>query len=151
MKMIFWTEKIFAFVSAILLANSIAKAQDAANPFDAINSSYQVTVKPIFQTKCFDCHSNQTRWPWYHSLPGIKQLLEQDAAEGREHLDLSDDFPFGGHGSPIEDLDAIDKTLKDGSMPPWKYKLMHRSSRLTAEEKQIILDWINKSKSLVSQ
>jgi len=137
-------------IAAILVHVSVG-AQEAPNLFDTINTTYKDNVKPIFQNKCFNCHSNQTRWPWYHSLPGIKQFLEYDVEEGREHLDLSDDFPFGGHGSPLEDLDAIEKSVNEGTMPPWQYKLMHWFSKFNNNEKEAILDWIRRSRNLISR
>jgi hypothetical protein len=110
-----------------------------------INEAYVQAVKPIFQKKCFDCHSHTVHYPWYYSIPGVRGMIDRDIAEGREHLDFSHDFPFGGHGSPTEDLDAIKETLSEGDMPPLRYQLMHRESGLTAQEKKTILDWIERS------
>jgi len=62
----------------------------------AINESYLATVKPVFRKSCFDCHSSNTNYPWYSNLPGAKQLIQNDIAEAKEHLDMSKDFPFQG-------------------------------------------------------
>ena len=111
----------------------------------SINSDYLKRVRPIFEKKCFDCHSSQTQYPWYHMLPGIKQLIDADIKEGGKHLQMDGDFPFKGHGAPIEDLSAIQKTIEKEEMPPLLYRLMHRDSKPTEQEKSIILDWVNKS------
>ncbi|MBK8204899.1 MAG: heme-binding domain-containing protein, partial [Bdellovibrionales bacterium] len=71
-----------------------------------INELYKFNVKQIFQKKCFDCHSQNTQYPWYYKIPGAKQLIDGDIEEAKEHLDFSNDFPFGGHGAPSEDLEA---------------------------------------------
>ncbi len=110
-----------------------------------INSVYLKQVKPIFLKKCFDCHSSQTQFPWYHSIPGVSHLIDADIAEGKKHLDMTKDFPFQGHGSPEDDLQAIGETLQKETMPPLSYRLMHWESLPTSEEKKIMLGWIAQS------
>lgn len=116
-----------------------------------INELYKEKVKPIFQKKCFDCHSQSTNYPWYYNIPGAKQLIDGDTKEAKEHLDFSNDFPFGGHGVPSEDLDAIQDVAKDNSMPPFRYWILHRDSGLSEEERRIILEWVEKSKSVLKE
>lgn len=120
--------------------------------FFQINEEYKKRVKTIFQKSCFDCHSQQTRYPWYYKLPGIKQKIDSDIMEGGKHLDLTHDFPFHGHGSPRKDLAAIKKVVSGGTMPPFRYKIMHigGSGRgLTEEEKRAILEWIDLSQKML--
>jgi hypothetical protein len=119
---------------------------------ERINLDYVRQVKPIFQKSCFNCHSSSIQYPWYYNLPGAKQLIDHDIKESKEHLDMTNDFPFGGHGSLQEDLEAIETVLKDGSMPPFRYRIMHRSSALNSEELKRVQEWIEKSKQgLVKQ
>lgn len=110
-----------------------------------INSSYLKNVKLIFKQKCFDCHTNQTHYPWYYPIPGIKYLIDDDIQEAQKHLDMNDDFPFGGHGSPKEDLEGIKKVVEDGEMPPLRYRLLHWGSALTEEEKTVVFKWVEDS------
>jgi hypothetical protein len=111
-----------------------------------INLDYIREVKPIFQKSCFNCHSSSIQYPWYYNLPGAKQLIDHDIKESKEHLDMTNDFPFAGHGSPQEDLEAIETVLKEGSMPPFRYRIMHQSSVVTSEELKRVQEWIEKSK-----
>ena len=113
----------------------------SAAQIQLVNESYKRDVKPIFQNSCFDCHSQNPRLPWYYSLPGVHTLLENDMSEAKEHLDFTGDFPFQGHGSPSEDLKAIAETIKDGSMPPFRYRILHSESALTAEQRDTIFKW----------
>jgi len=121
------------------------------NEFFKINQLYKEKTKPIFQKKCFDCHSQNTNYPWYYNIPGAKHLIDSDTKEAKEHLDFSNDFPFGGHGVPSEDLDAIRDIAKDNSMPPFRYWILHRDSRLSEEERRIILEWVETSKSVLKE
>lgn len=115
----------------------------------SINSAYMRDVKPIFQKKCFDCHSNQPRYPWYSKLPGAKQLIESDIAEAKKHLDFSSDFPFKGHGSPKEDLDEIQRSIDSNEMPLLRYRILHWDSKVSPEEKAAIQAWIAESQKLL--
>jgi hypothetical protein len=119
--------------------------------FGQINEDYSKTVKPIFEKKCMDCHSQNPRYPWYHGLPFVKGLIDGDIAESRTHLDLTDGFPFKGHGSPSEDLEAIAGSIKEGSMPPLRYLVMHPSAKISDEDKEAILSWIGRSQDLLKK
>ena len=60
-------------------------------------------------------------------------------------MDMSNDFPFAGHGNPKDDLKALKRTVKEGNMPPFQYKLLHWSSSLNEDEKKLINKWIKDS------
>lgn len=124
-----------------------AKALAAA--IDQINESYKRNVKPIFQRSCFDCHSQSPKLPWYHSIPIVHSLIEDDMKEAKEHLDFTNDFPFQGHGAPKEDLEAIADSVRDKSMPPLRYRIMHWNSGLTDQEQKIVLKWTAESQTLL--
>lgn len=116
-----------------------------------IREGYKNRIEPIFQKSCMDCHSAQTRYPWYHKIPGIKQMLDSDIREAKHHLDFSDGYPFKSHATPIEDLDAIAESVQKGTMPPFSYRIMHRSDAMTDEEKKAVLEWAEKSKELLKK
>ncbi len=121
----------------------VAKLKSSGNPrFAEINKSYLEKVRPIFEKKCFDCHSDKTRYPWYYRVPGFHQYMSGDVEEGREHIDMSGDFPFRGHGTPREDLVAIAKVASEQTMPPTCYCLLHKA-RLTSAETSAIVEWAN--------
>ena len=71
--------------------------------------------------------------------------------EAKVHLDFSNDFPFEGHGSPKEDLEAIAKSIKKGTMPPFRYTVMHWGSELSTDEKEAILKWADGSLQLLKE
>ncbi len=110
-----------------------------------ISESYTRSVKSIFDQKCLDCHGGRSVRPWYYQVPGIRQVMDSDIAEATEHLDMSKGFPFGGHGSSVEDLEAISNVVKDGSMPPFSYRLMHPGSSVKGAEKDAVLEWVEAS------
>lgn len=122
-----------------------AVAQNDRIIFERINSDYVKTVRPVFETKCFACHAQGMTLPWYSKVPLIKGMIEYDVAEAKKHLDMTNDFPFKGHGGPEEDLEVIQETLKKADMPPLRYRMIHRSSALNAQELKTVQDWIDKA------
>ena len=112
---------------------------------DLVAGDYQKTVEPLFQVSCFDCHSNATRYPWYHSIPGVGWWIDHDVREARGHLDMSEGFPFRGKGHMKNRLKAIAHLVDTGDMPPLDYRIMHRGSGLTPQQKQAVEDWVQRS------
>lgn len=112
---------------------------------------YDSEVRQIFESKCADCHSNEAPMPWYYAIPLVNRLLDHDRTEAQEHLEISKGFPFAGHGTPDEDLAAIDQAVKKDSMPTRFYRLMHPSTALSKDEKKRILDWTERSRAEISK
>jgi hypothetical protein len=114
-----------------------------------INIHYKKRVEPIFKGKCFDCHSSHTTYPWYYQIPGIKILITSDIKEARAHIDMDNGFPFRSHSTPLKDLVEIERSILDKSMPPLKYRILHRDAALTKKEVETIKDWTQSSKKLL--
>jgi hypothetical protein len=129
---------------------SVKVPEGQGGAIERVNRAYLSRVKPVFQKSCFDCHSNQSVYPWYYKVPGAKQLIDSDIAESKEHLDFSHDFPFAGHGTPAEDLQAIADSIQEGDMPPFRYRVFHPSSKLTDEDKKTVLDWVAESQAVLN-
>lgn len=111
----------------------------------SINIAYIKNIKPIFKVKCFDCHGTLENYPWYYSVPGIKQLMDWDMEEAKKHLDMRKDFPFVSHEIPLEDLKSLKETIEEDEMPPFQYVLGHWDSRLNKEEKMKLYQWVEDS------
>ena len=130
-------------------ANTQMARKESPSGVSAIREDYRRRVEPIFKKSCMDCHSSQTRYPWYHKVPGIRQLLDSDISEARHHLDFSEGYPFKSHATPTEDLDAIAESIQKGAMPPFSYRVMHRDAAMSDDEKNTVLNWVETSKLLL--
>ena len=93
-------------------------------------------TRALAQTACFDCHSNETVWPWYTNIAPASWLVQRDVEEGRSHLNFSE---WGTSRRRGEEADEIDKALNSGEMPPLQYTLIHANARLTAAEREQLL------------
>lgn len=88
----------------------------------------------LFRMACADCHTNDTEWPPYSYVAPISWLVRNDVERGREEMNLSHmDGDFG-------ELDEAADAVEDGSMPPRQYRLIHRDAQLNDEEKQILVE-----------
>jgi hypothetical protein len=114
-------------------------------PYGRTHTNPPVTSEPNWdspQTRelarraCFDCHSNETVWPWYSNIAPISWLTQHDTDEGREHLNFST-WNEGGAGR--EPHEAVE-TIAEGEMPPAIYLINHPDARLSAAEKQALME-----------
>ncbi len=128
-------------------AEKIQVLADAPDQLLAIQTAYDLDVKPIFQNKCFDCHSTSVRYPWYYPIPGVKQFIDDDIKEARRHLEMSKGFPFESRHGMAKDLEELTEVIEQREMPPKLYLLMHGEAKLTDEEVKTILSWVAKAKS----
>ena len=84
---------------------------------------------------CYDCHSNQTVWPWYARIAPVSWLIQRDVDTGRQRLNFSEwDRPQRGAR-----LQSVDRRIQRGSMPPWYYILMHARAKVSDAEKQALM------------
>jgi hypothetical protein len=91
-------------------------------------------TRALAQVACFDCHSNETKWPWFTKIAPGSWLVYRDVTSGRERLNFSE----WGVGRPRE-LGELSEAINGGSMPPWYYTLMHPNAKLSASEKQALI------------
>jgi hypothetical protein len=101
-----------------------------------------VNVQQILIRACYDCHSNNTKYPWYSSIQPVAWMMSNHIREGKKMLNFSE---FGGYSSrrQISKLKAIASQVKDGYMPIGVYKMMHSDARLNDDEKKMLEDWTN--------
>ncbi len=140
-----------------LVAFSLEQAAPAVATAPALKSAYQqidqqfATVKPILQRSCFDCHSDQTKYPWYHKVPGIKNLIDSDIRGGRENLDMSTGFPFPGTTDQIALLAKMRREIRDGDMPPLQYRMLHWGRLIEGAPQDSVFAWIDGSTFMLKQ
>jgi len=97
-------------------------------------------VRNVFETKCADCHSENTHWPAYSRVAPASWLIEHDVHDGRSHMNLSQWQHYS-----LEDqatlLNRIAAEVRSGQMPPKRYLVLHPQAKLSPEEQQLIYDW----------
>ncbi len=100
-------------------------------------------VKAILKASCYDCHSNETVWPWYSRVAPVSWLVSRDTISGRRHLNFSEWNRY----LPEQRSDLIAgaiRRMKRGSMPPWYYTIKHTDGKVTPEKLAILEAWAAK-------
>ena len=100
-------------------------------------------VEVIFKTSCYDCHSNNTAYPWYNKIQPVSWIMQGHIKEGKAELNFNE---FGSYSERRQKskFKSILSQVKDGEMPLSSYTLMHREAKLSENEKKVLEDWIKK-------
>lgn len=88
----------------------------------------------LVRQACTDCHSNQTKWPWYSYVPPVSLLVTNHVREGREVLNFSEWIP-----GREQEIDEIVEVIRSGEMPMPSYLRMHPEAVLTEQEKEQLI------------
>jgi hypothetical protein len=94
-------------------------------------------TRQITQKACFDCHSNETIWPWYSNIAPMSWLVQRDVDVARSRMNFSDWGRISGEVGEIIEI------VSEGEMPPFQYLLMHPGARFSEQEKTRFIDGIN--------
>ena len=121
-------------VAVVLAIQLVPYGRDHSNPPVVEDAPWaDASVRELAVAACYDCHSHETEWPVYSWVAPMSWLVTRDVESGREELNFST-WPNAG-----EIRDAAEVVV-DGSMPPRRYRLAHPDARLTADERQRLID-----------
>ena len=99
-------------------------------------------VAAAFTAACYDCHSYQTKWPWYSRIAPMSWLVANDVKEGRNNLNLSE-WPADDAKRAVRRLGNMSDNISSGDMPPKKYSAIHTDARLTDSQRKAMTDWLD--------
>lgn len=100
-------------------------------------------IQSILKTSCYDCHSNNTHYPWYSKIQPGGWFMEGHIKDGKKELNFSEFGDYSGRRKKSK-LKAIINQIKDDEMPLWSYTLIHRDAKLSEEDKQLLTDWLSR-------
>jgi len=100
-------------------------------------------IQTMLKTSCYDCHSNNTKYPWYNKIQPVAWFLENHIKEAKEELNFSE---FGSYSPKKQNhkLDEIIDEVKEGKMPLKSYKIMHSDAKFSDKERKEFLEYFNK-------
>jgi hypothetical protein len=103
-------------------------------------------VLHLLKTACYDCHSNNTQYPWYMNIQPVAWFMARHIRDGKAELNFDE---FGSYAKRRQGskLHSIANSISDGSMPLDSYTWMHKEARLTDSSKKIIVDWALQQKN----
>jgi cytochrome c551/c552 len=133
--MLITSMKIFKWaLLAIVLIQFVPFGHSHTNPANTKEPVWNSPqTRELIHRACFDCHSNETVWPWYSNVAPVSWLLQRDVNEGRTHLNFTEWDRLQKHAKDVAEQ------VKEGEMPLWFYLPMHPAARLTDTEKQALI------------
>lgn len=100
-------------------------------------------ITEILQRACYDCHSNNTHYPWYTNIQPVGWWMQDHVNEGKESLNFNE---FGSYSPKDQDhaMEEVAEVIEKNEMPLNSYLWMHGEAKLTDEEKTLLIDWAKK-------
>jgi mono/diheme cytochrome c family protein len=126
-----WKWLAAAFLVVAVGIQFVPYGRDHANPAGGRPVAWDsARTEHLMRGACMDCHSDETRWPWYSNVAPVSWLVQHDVEDGRGALNVS-----SGKAEVEEMIEAI----REGEMPPLQYKPAHPGARLSAKEKDELI------------
>jgi hypothetical protein len=105
------------------------------------------TVQQLLKIACYDCHSNNTNYPWYTNIQPVGWWMNHHVEEGKAHLNFNEfvNIPARGNRTArerqLKKLEEIKETIDEGEMPLTSYTLIHKEAKLSQGQKAEIIRW----------
>jgi hypothetical protein len=133
--------KILLWLAVVAVAiQFVPFGHDHTNPASVKEPAWDSpATRDLARRACFDCHSNQTAWPWYSHVAPVSWLVQRDVNGGRRHLNFTRWDQRQRHAKDVVEV------IRTGDMPPWFYLPMHPNAKLTGAEKRALMEGAAKS------
>jgi len=117
----------------LLVAQIVPYGRDHTNPPVLKEPAWdRPETRRLARLACFDCHSNETVWPWYSNVAPVSWLVHRDVTEGRAELNFSE------WDRPQKEAKESAKVIRNGEMPPRTYLPTHPEARLSPLEREAL-------------
>lgn len=123
-------------------ARNKSNGQDLNKDFVTVYNA-SGSIKKILHTSCYDCHSNNTNYLWYDYIQPARMLVESHIKRGKKELNFNEWSEYSTRKQSSK-LERIIKQVQQGKMPLKSYTLFHTSAKLNPEEKQQLINWLNR-------
>ncbi len=137
-------QKILLAVVALLLIIQfipMQKIYEEVNDKDIMSSmNVPSEVGEILKKACYDCHSNQTVYPWYTNIQPLGFWINGHIKEGKKHLNFSNWSSYDAE-KQAHKLEEVCEEIEEGHMPLKSYTWLHEGTRLTSEQVELICNW----------
>jgi hypothetical protein len=132
-------KKILMAVAAVIIAIQIVPVDRGNPPVEAIVAA-PPEVLDVLKRACFDCHSNETTWPWYSYVAPVSWIVAGHVEHAREEMNFTDwtGIPLAKRAHKIDECWEM---VEKGEMPLSGYVRLHAEAKLSDAGKALIRDW----------
>jgi hypothetical protein len=106
-----------------------------------VENQVPATIKNRLQVSCYDCHSNNTEYPWYNKVQPAAWYLEDHIQEGKDELNFNEWAEYSDRRKNSK-LRSIISQIEEDKMPLDSYTLIHKDAILSDEDKRVIIDYM---------
>ena len=112
-----------------------------------ISNAYSIpeNINSLLTNACYDCHSNNTNYPWYSNVQPMGWFIARDIDCGKVKMNFSE-WGSLSERKQTSRLQEMENIIKEGKMPLPSYKFLHKNARLTEKDKELLFNWIEKTK-----
>jgi hypothetical protein len=132
--------KITLIVLAVIIIAIQFIPVNRTNPPVTATLDAPIAVMSVLKNSCYDCHSHETKWPWYSYIAPVSWLVSSDVKEARSHLNFSE-WGNLSRKDVAKMKEEIWKEIEKEGMPLWNYTILHPEANLSQEDKSLIKDW----------
>ena len=142
--MIGWLAVLVVAIVLVIQVIPVERNVSTVPPGQSFEKTEKVpaNVAAILKVSCYDCHSNNTRYPWYSELQPGAWFMAQHIKKGKEELNF-DEFNNYSKRRKKAKIKSIISQIEKDEMPLKSYRMMHGNARLSADEKKELLDFFN--------
>lgn len=105
-----------------------------------VHYSVPANVESVLKRACYDCHSNNTNYPWYANIQPVLWWLQDHIEEGKEELNFSEFATYSAKKADHK-LDEVIEMVEEEEMPLESYTYIHKDAVLSSSEKKLLMDW----------
>jgi cytochrome c551/c552 len=134
-----WLKRVGFLLVVVLIAIQFVPLA-RTNPPERAKAPAPEDVQVLLQRACFDCHSNETRWPWYAYVAPVSFLIARDVSEGRREVNFSLWNQYNAQREARKRKEIVEQ-VQSGKMPQWYYLLLHPDAKLSDADRQTIIKW----------
>lgn len=144
---------LIGLLTILIIAQFFQPSKNKGNAQSAIDITHVVpvpdTVMALLKIACYDCHSNNTRYPWYNHITPVNWWLKNHIDEGKRELNFSD-FK-GSFRRKMKKLEESAEQVEKHEMPIGSYLWIHKDARLNDVQRKLIIDWANNARQQLMQ
>ncbi len=140
--MIGWLAVLVVAIVLVIQVIPVERNVSTVPPGQSFEKTEKVpaNVAAILKVSCYDCHSNNTRYPWYSELQPGAWFMAQHIKKGRDELNF-DEFNNYSKRRKKAKIKSVISQIEKEEMPLRSYRMMHGNARLSADEKKELLDF----------
>ncbi len=139
----YYKKILLGLLVLLALAQFIRPARNLSNDqTNHFSTKYPLpdSVRAILEVACYDCHSNNTRYPWYAEVQPVAAWLANHIDEGKRELNFSS-FTTRRIAIQNHKLEELIKLVREGEMPLSSYTWIHRDAILSQAQKDLLINW----------